>query len=145
MMLDWDPSRARRLGHSWRAERFEGENWPTARMVRRQFASFNEAIEAAGLRPRPAPSRVRQNLSGPKAILDAMIEWTRRYGDIPTMADWDPSRAKRLGQTWRIARFYQGDWPSARSVACHFGSFANAAADAGLVARRPGAHHDAPP
>lgn len=134
-MIDWDPPRARRLGHGWRAERFEDGRWPTTRMVLAHFPSFNAAIQAAGLTPRPAPSRTRPNLSGSEAIVDALVEWTRRYGDIPTMADWDPTRARRLGQHWRIARYYQGDWPSARSVALHFGSFANAAASAGLIAR----------
>jgi hypothetical protein len=140
MMIDWDPSRARRLGQSWRADRFECERWPSARVVRRQFPTFNAAVEAAGLVPRPAPSRQRANLSGPEAITAAMIEWTRRYGDVPTMADWDPGRARRLGQDWRIARYHTGDWPSARSVAVHFGSFAKAAIAAGLVPRESGAH-----
>jgi hypothetical protein len=138
---DWEPARARRLGQEWRARRFETGAWPSARMVRGQFSTFNAAIEAAGLTPRPAPTRVRRNLSGPEAILDALIEWTRRYGDVPTMADWDPTRARRLGQEWRIARYHQGDWPSARTVAVHFGSFAKAAAAAGLVARHRSAPH----
>jgi len=44
-------------------------------------------------------------------------------------------RARRLGQEWRIARFNAGDWPSARSVARHFGSFAVAAEEVGLLPR----------
>jgi hypothetical protein len=140
-MIDWEPGRARRLGQHWRAERFESGTWPTIRMVRCQFRTFNAAIEAAGLPPRPAPTRLRPNLSGPEAIIVAMTEWTRRYGDIPTMADWDPHRAHRLGQYWRIARYHQGDWPSARSVALHFGSFASAAAAAGLVGRARSSSH----
>jgi hypothetical protein len=139
--IDWEPTRARRLGHSWRADRFESGQWPTARMVAHHFSTFNTAVEAAGLTARPAPSRTRPNLSGSQAIIDALVEWTRRYGDIPTMADWDPARARRLGQDWRIARYHQGDWPSARSVATHFGSFANAAAAAGLIARARSTHH----
>ena len=141
-MVDWEPARARRLGQEWRAERFESGEWPSARVVLRQFRSFNAAIDAAGLTPRAAPSRLRRNFTGRQSILDAMVEWTRRYGDIPTMADWDPTRARRLRQEWRIARFYDGDWPSARSVIVHFGSFATAAEDAGLVARRRSTHHD---
>lgn len=141
-MIDWEPARARRLGQEWRAERFESDEWPTARVVCGLFGSFNVAIEAAGLQPRPAPARLRPNLSGPEAIVDAFVEWVRRYGDVPTMADWDPARARRLRQDWRIARYNQGDWPSARSVALHFGSFANAAAAAGLVARSRSVHHD---
>lgn len=133
--MDWDPARARRLGHDWRAERFEAGNWPTIRMVRDRFGTFNDAVTRAGLQPRRAPSRVRANLAGPEAIVDAILEWTRRYGDLPAMADWDPVRARRLGQQWRIERYLEDDWPSARSVAHHFGSFSAAAAAAGLVAR----------
>lgn len=107
--------------------------------MRLQFPTFNAAIEAAGLAPRPAPSRHRTNLSGPAAITDAMIEWTRRYGDLPAMADWDPVRARRL---WTgLVRYNQGDWPSARSVALHFGSFANAATAAGLMPRERSIGH----
>jgi hypothetical protein len=141
-MIDWEPPRARRLGQEWRAERFESDNWPSARMVRRHFSTFNSAIEAAGLTPRSSPRRRRPNLTGAQAITDAIVEWTRRYGDVPTMADWDPTRARRLGQDWRIARFYESDWPNARSVIFHFGSFAAAATAAGLVARPRGLHHD---
>jgi hypothetical protein len=137
-MVDWDPPRARRLGQAWRADRFEEADWPTARMVRGSFQTFNAAIREAGLDARPAPSRVAANLTGPGALLDAIVEWTRRYGDVPTMADWDPYRARRLGQYWRIARYNQGDWPSARSVIAHFGSFAAAASAAGLVPRARG-------
>ena len=140
-MADWEPARARRLGQSWRADRFENGLWPSVRVVRLQFGSFNTAVAAAGLAVRPAPSRVRPNLSGPSAITDAMIEWTRRYGDVPTMADWDPARARRLGQDWRIARYHTGDWPSARSVAVHFGSFAKALTAAGLVPRERSSHN----
>ena len=72
----------------------------------------------------PAPSHHR-----------AIVEWTRRYGDVPSMADWDPVRARALGQEWRVQRYHDGDWPSARSVAHHFGSFASAVSSAGLVPR----------
>jgi hypothetical protein len=141
-MIDWDPSRARRLGQDWRAERFEDGAWPTAALVCGRFKRFNAAVQRAGLTPRRAPSRVAANLAGPAAILSALVEWTRRYGDVPTMADWDPHRARRLGPYWRIARYQQGDWPSARSVAHHFGSLSNAVLSAGLVPRERGKHHD---
>lgn len=141
-MADWEPARARRLGAEWRAERFESGEWPSVRMVRGQFKTFNAAIEAAGLRPRRAPSRLRPNFEDPRVILDALVEWTRRYGDVPTMADWDPTRARRLDQDWRIARYNLGDWPSARSVANHFGSFSRAIKEAGLLPRPRSSHRD---
>ena len=104
-------------------------------MVCGHFGTFNDAVRQAGFQPRRAPARLTPNLTGPDAILEALVEWTRRYGDLPAMADWDPVRARRLGQTWRIARYHDGDWPSARSVAHHFGSFTAAVAAAGLVPR----------
>jgi hypothetical protein len=134
-MTDWDPGRARRLKVEWRAERFENGSWPSVGMVRRQFESFTEAVELAGLRARPAPKRLRAHLADPGAVLEAMREWTRRYGDVPTMADWDPARARRLRQDWRIARYHQGDWPSVRTVLHHFGSFGAAIDAAGFVPR----------
>ena len=73
--IDSEPPRARRMSHHpWRAERFEAGEWPTARMVRRRFGNFNDAVRNAGLSPRRAPTRIRPNLTGPGAI----IEWTRR-------------------------------------------------------------------
>jgi HNH endonuclease len=141
-MLDWDPARARRLDQAWRAERFEEGLWPTAMLVRGRFKQFNAAVERAGLPPRRAPSRLTANLAGPDAILRALVEWTRRYGDVPAMADWDPHRARSLGQHWRIERYRDGDWPSARSVAHHFGSFTNAVVQAGLVHRDRGVHYE---
>ena len=140
-VVDWEPSRARRLGHAWRATRFESGVWPTARMVRGQFGRFNAAVEEAGLPARRGPRRVAAKLTGPDAILAALVEWTRRYGDVPTLADWDPQRARTLGQEWRIARYHQGDWPSARTVANHFGSFSAAVAAAGLLPRDGGRRH----
>jgi hypothetical protein len=133
--LDWEPARARRMGQTWRAERYESGVWPSVRMVRCEFGRFNDGLQEAGLAVRQAPKRTTPNLAGPDAILVAIREWSRRYGDVPAMSDWDPVRARRLGQEWRIARYRSGDWPSARSVARHFGSFRAAVTAAGLVPR----------
>jgi hypothetical protein len=141
IMLDWEPTRARKEGQAWRAERFESGAWPTAKIVLGHFGLFNAAVEQAGLEPRRSPSRRTANLTGPEAILDALVQWTRRYGDVPTMADWDPHRARVLGQDWRIVRYQQDDWPSARTVAHHFGSLRSAIVAAGLLPREPGKHH----
>ena len=139
---DWEPSSASRLGQEWRAEHFESGEWPSAKVVYARLGSFNAAIAASGGTPRRAPLKVRADLLGPAAILDAFVPLTKRYRDLPTMADWDPARARRLGQDSRIARYLQGDWPSARSVARHFGSFANAAAMAGLIPRAAATQYD---
>jgi hypothetical protein len=137
-VADLEPSRARRAGQEWRARRFEEGDWPGIRVVRREYGTLGAAVAAAGFRPRPSPSRIRRKLLGPEEILDAIREWTRRYGDPPTMADWEPSRARRSGQHWRVERYRRGDWPSARSVRNHFGSFTAAVERAGLAPRPQG-------
>lgn len=71
-------------------------------------------------------------------ILAAIRRWHERYGEAPTMADWDPYRARQLGQSWRITRYDEGDWPSIKSVRNHFGRLSDAVAAAGLVPRRQG-------
>jgi hypothetical protein len=128
------------MGQQWRADRFEAGQWPTAKMVRRQFGTLTAALTAAGLPARRAPARTAANLTGPEAILDAMQQWVRRYGAVPALADWDPSRARRLGQDWRIARYQRGNWPSTRTVVNHFGSMSAAIEAAGLPARPVGSH-----
>ena len=57
--MDWEPARARRMGHEWRALRYEGGDWPSARSVRWRFGTFNDAVRRAGLVPRRAPARIR--------------------------------------------------------------------------------------
>ena len=138
--LDLEPARARRLGHEWRAERFESDDWPSARVIATRFGSVNAALSAAGLEPRRRPLRTAPNLTGPGAVLDAIREWVRRYGEVPTLADWDPARARRLGQDWRIARYHAGDWPSTRTVITRFGSMSKAVELAGLSPRPVGSH-----
>jgi hypothetical protein len=132
---DWEPSRAARAGEHWRVERFRAGTWPTLNTVRHHFGRFNLAIEAAGLTPNRTPSRIRPHFTGSEQVLSAIREWLRRYGDVPTQADWDPSRARALDQSWRVARFEADDWPSLRSVARHFGSFGNAIRAADLLPR----------
>jgi hypothetical protein len=107
-------------------------------MVRRQFGSFNAAIEAAGFTARRRPGRIRPRLAGRDEILVAVREWTVRYGDPPTQTDWDPSRARRMGHGWRAVRYEEGDWPSTRTVVTHFGNLNAAIRAAGLVPRSPG-------
>jgi hypothetical protein len=135
---DWEPSRARAAKQDWRARRFESGDWPSAPMVRRQFGTFNAAIEAAGFEPHGAPPRQKAHLSGSDQVLAAIVEWTRRYGAPPTQTDWDAARARRTGQTWRVARYQEGDWPSFNTVRRHFGSLNHAILEAGLRPREPG-------
>ncbi len=135
---DWDPSRARRTRQAWRAERFEAGLWPSVGMVKRQFGTFNAAVEAAGLAPRQGPRRLKRHLTGSEQVIAAIVEWTKRYGEPPTQADWDPVRARRFGQSWRIVRYRGGDWPSLNTVLYHFGSLGEAVSAAGLQPRNAG-------
>lgn len=137
---DWDPSRARRTGQAWRAERFEAGEWPSVGMVKRQFGTFNAAVDAAGLAPRQGPRRLKRHLTGSEQVVAAIVAWTKRYGEPPTQADWDPVRARRLGQSWRTARYRGDDWPSLNTVLYHFGSLGEAVGAAGLQPRRAGDH-----
>lgn len=130
-LADWEPSRARRLGHAWRAERFHAGTWPTAGMVAREFGTFGAGIAAAGFaRPRAPLSKPR--LTGSEEVLRALRAWTVRYGEPPSQADWDPVRARALGHEWRIERYRAGDWPSLKTVRNHFGSLGAAVRAAGL-------------
>ena len=130
-LADWEPSRARRMGHHWRVERFRAGTWPTAGMVARAFGTFGAGIEAAGYaRPRAPLSKPR--LTGSDEVLRALRAWTSRYGEPPTQSDWDPVRARFMGQEWRIERYRAGDWPSLKTVRNHFGSLGAAVRAAGL-------------
>jgi hypothetical protein len=131
--LDWSPAHARRKGATWRAERFLEGDWPSMRVVCRAFPTLTDAVNAAGLTPRRPGSR-RANITGPDAVLAALREWTRRFGDPPTQTDLDPTRARRTNQPWRIERYEEGDWPSLNTVRHHFGTLSAAIASAGLEA-----------
>jgi hypothetical protein len=137
-IADWEPSRARRQRQEWRIERWESGDWPSARMVRNHFGTMSAAVRAAGLSARRSPTRARRHLPSSDAVLDAMRAWTARYGEPPAMTDWDPARARQAHQERRIARFYDGDWPSIATVRHHFGSLNRAVVAAGLRPRVPG-------
>jgi hypothetical protein len=138
-VIDWDPPQARIRGRADLAERFERDGtWPKFNKVRRHFGGLGELLHAAGYTP---PSRragrYRVEWTGDQ-ILTAIRRWSELYGGPPTMADWDPYRARVRGEPWRIERYDAGDWPSAKSVRNHFGRLSDAVASAGLVPRRQG-------
>jgi hypothetical protein len=139
-MRDWEPSRARRTNQAWRAERYEAGDWPSAKAVQLAFGTFNAAIAATGFEPNAGTGPPKRPLTGPDQVVAEIVEWTRRYGDPPSQADWDTARARRLGQPWRIERYRSEDWPSLNTVVRHFGSLGNAVRAAGLEARQPGEH-----
>lgn len=144
-LADWEPSRARRQGHEWRAERWEAGDWPSTRMVRNHFGTMAAAIRAANLTPRRSPSRTRAHVRSSAAILESIVAWNARYGEPPTTTDWDPARARQTGQHWRIARYYEGDWPSHATVRHHFGTLSKAITAAGLTPRPAGTPSQARP
>jgi hypothetical protein len=127
---DWDPARARALGQPERAARFTAGEWPSARMVRREFGTFGAALAEAGFTGH-APT-TKPHLSGRAEILRAIREWTRRYGEPPAQSDWDVARARTAGDHWRVMRFHAGDWPSLTTTRAHFGSLSAAIRSAGL-------------
>lgn len=128
---DWDPARAERMGHPDRAARFRAGNWPSTRMVRRQFPTFGAAIAAAGF-DAPSSPGTKPRLEGPHEVLRAIRAWTRRYGEPPTQSDWDPTRARANDNEWRVVRYRTGDWPSLQTARKHFGTLSAAVRAAGL-------------
>jgi hypothetical protein len=139
-VFDWDPSWARRRDEAWRAERFEAGEWPTVAIVRRQFGNMSKALFAAGFRPRRGPTRARSHQLTNAQLLDAIREWTHLYGEPPATADWAPARARATSQTWRLDRYYAGNWPSTNTVIRRFGTFSEAIRLAGLAPRLVGQH-----
>jgi hypothetical protein len=138
-VIDWDPARARRCGRPDLAERFErAGKWPRFTHVREQFGGLRNLLRAAGYAPPPQRTgRYRVAWTG-REILEAIRRWSELYGEPPTMADWDPYRARHIGQAWRVERYEAGEWPSVKSVRNHFGRLSDAIASAGLVPRRQG-------
>jgi hypothetical protein len=138
-VVDWDPARARRSGRPELAERFErAGTWPRFTQVREHFGGLGNLLRAAGYAPLPRRTGRYRVLWTSAEILDAIRSWSELYGEPPTMADWDPYRARRIGQAWRAERYDAGAWPSAKSVRNHFGRLSDAIASAGLVPRRQG-------
>ena len=138
-VVDWDPAQARIRGRADLAERFERDGvWPRFASVRRHFGGLGGLLDAAGYPlPRRRAGRYRVEWTESE-ILDAVRRWNERYGEPPTMADWDPYRARITGQEWRISRYDAAEWPSVKAVRNHFGRLSEAVARAGLVPRRQG-------
>src|SRR4051812_2461702 len=91
------------------------------------LASFE--IAGAG---RPTGARGWTN----EQILAAIRAWCSLYDEVPCQADWDPHRARRIGQEWRIRRYRTGDWPSLKTVINRYGRLSDAIAQAGLAPRQ---------
>ena len=61
----------------------------------------------------------------PERVLDAMVDWRRRYGRLPSSYDWSRTHARRRGRR-ALERLNDGDWPSASVVGGIFGTWAAA-------------------
>jgi hypothetical protein len=72
-------------------------------------------------------------------IIDAIRRWEARYAEPPRMIDWEPARARRLGQAWRANRFDDGEWPTVRMVVLQFDTFNDAVRGWADAPHRPAA------
>jgi hypothetical protein len=69
-------------------------------------------------------------------IVEAIHDWTQRFGEPPKVYDWDPALARRRGQDWRAERFEAGDWPTLAIVRRQFGNLSKALFAAGIRPRQ---------
>jgi hypothetical protein len=110
-----------RQGHpDWKA----GE-WPSRTPVLTRFGSWESALEAAGVPPRPrgVPQWDREK------IIQRILDWTASHdGRPPTSEEWSPGRNNE--------QWHTGEWPRALTVVRHFGSWQNALAGAAAPAAR---------
>jgi hypothetical protein len=63
-------------------------------------------------------------------VVEAMLDWRRRYGTLPSSYDWSRTHARRRGGE-ALKRLAQGEWPAASVVGRLFGTWAIAGAAAG--------------
>jgi HNH endonuclease len=73
-ITDWSPSRARRSGQEWRAERYHAGDWPSVSTVVRRFGTFTAAVRAAGLPPRPRGRHMASRRSLDDAFVGSLRE-----------------------------------------------------------------------
>ena len=60
-------------------------------------------------------------------VLEAMRDWLRRYGRLPSSYDWSRTHARRRGGE-AVARLAEGAWPAASVVTHLFGTWGTARA-----------------
>lgn len=90
----------------------------------RAFGSWPAALRAAGFDV-PDPPPARPGGWDQAAVLDAVDEWTRRFGEPPTVMDWAPALARRHGRD-EVADLWERErprWPHASLAARRFGGW----------------------
>jgi hypothetical protein len=55
-------------------------------------------------------------------VLEAMLDWEKRYGRLPSSYDWSRTHARRR-DGGALERLNEGEWPSASVVGKLFGSW----------------------
>lgn len=72
-----------------------------------------------------------------EAVISALRDWARRYGQAPSAEDWDRARARRQGRTDRLARLdaHPSSVPGVSTVIRRFGTWKAAVSAAGLHPR----------
>jgi hypothetical protein len=55
-------------------------------------------------------------------VVEAMLEWRRCYGRLPTSYDWSRTHARRRGGE-RLERLARSEWPAASVVGNLFGTW----------------------
>jgi hypothetical protein len=58
-------------------------------------------------------------------VVEAMLDWRRRYGKLPSSYDWSRTHARRRGGE-ALRRLNHGCWPSASVVTAVWGSWSAA-------------------
>lgn len=95
---------------------------PTARASPQRGGQLSRAYSVKRA-VRAAPHRrrgTRQRSFSRAELIACLREWEAIYGTVPTVADWEPSRARRAGREWQAKRFEAGGWPSMSVVRREF-------------------------
>ena len=58
----------------------------------------------------------------PGRVIEAMLDWRRRYGRLPSSYDWSRMHARRRGGE-ALKRLERGEWPAASVVTRLFGAW----------------------
>lgn len=102
-----------------------GPGHPEGGVVYRIFGSWPAALIAAGLDAPAAGAPQRPGGWDFDAIVEAIEAWTERFGEPPTVLDWNPSLARARGEHPRADRFdrERPRWPVSAAVGYHCGSW----------------------